>query len=151
MSDVQERVLEIIRNRVDKIGVSEPQIQTSGKNRIVVDLPGFTDVDQAKKLIGETAQLQFKLLPEPDMIQDLINSGLGDGRFITILINRQRSGVQLSWEQAENLLERKIDQIFTPVPELAYQAAAKNIPIIQRPEESMTADQFRDLAKLVLD
>jgi len=85
------------------------------------------------------------------LIQDLINSGIGEGRFIIVLINRQRSGVQLSKEQAENQLERKIDQIFTPVPELAYQAAAKNIPIIQRPEESMTSEQFRDLAKLVLD
>lgn len=60
-SDVQERALEIIRNRIDKIGVTEPLIQKSGTNRIVVDLPGFTDIDQAKKLIGETAQLQFKL------------------------------------------------------------------------------------------
>ncbi len=85
------------------------------------------------------------------LIQDLINSGISQGRFIPVLINRQRSGVQLSWEQAETQLERKIDQIFTPVPELAYQAAAKNIPIIQRPEESMTADQFRDLAKLILN
>jgi SecD/SecF fusion protein len=73
MSDVQDRVLEIIRNRVDKIGVAEPQIQTSGKNRIVVDLPGFTNIEQAKKLIGETAQLQFKLLPDPEDIQTLIN------------------------------------------------------------------------------
>jgi SecD/SecF fusion protein len=72
ISDIQDRVLEIIRNRVDKIGVTEPQIQTSGSNRLVVDLPGFTDINQAKKLIGETAQLQFKLLPEPDEIQALV-------------------------------------------------------------------------------
>ena len=73
VTDVQDRVLEIIRNRVDKIGVTEPQIQTSGTNRIVVDLPGFTDIEQAKKLIGETAQLQFKLIPAPEEIQTLVN------------------------------------------------------------------------------
>jgi len=73
LSDVQDRVLEIIRNRVDKIGVAEPQIQTSGTNRIVVDLPGFTDIEQAKKLIGETAQLQFKLMPSSEEIQALLN------------------------------------------------------------------------------
>jgi protein-export membrane protein SecD len=61
VADVQERALEIIRNRIDKIGVTEPLIQKSGENRIVVDLPGFTDIEQAKKLIGETALLQFKL------------------------------------------------------------------------------------------
>ena len=123
----------------------------------VLDLgPSLTPINSA--VLPKCDKVLICLEPSPAnitqtriLIQDLINSGLGDGRFITILINRQRSGVQLSWEQAENLLERKIDQIFTPVPELAYQAAAKNIPIIQRPEESMTAEQFRDLAKLVLD
>ncbi len=73
IADVQDRVLEIIRNRVDKIGVTEPQIQTSGPDRIVVDLPGFTDIEQAKKLIGETAQLQFKLLPEAAVITAMLN------------------------------------------------------------------------------
>lgn len=85
------------------------------------------------------------------MIQDLINNGIGEGRFIIVLINRQRSGVQLSWEQAENQLERKIDQIFTPVPELAYQAAAINTPMILHAQDSLTAEQFRDLAKLILE
>jgi SecD/SecF fusion protein len=73
-TDLQDRVLEIIRNRVDKIGVTEPQIQTSGTDRIVVDLPGFTDIEQAKKLIGETAQLQFKLLPSPEETQSIISN-----------------------------------------------------------------------------
>lgn len=73
VTDIQERVLEIIRNRVDKIGVTEPQIQTSGNDRIVVDLPGFTNIEQAQKLIGETAQLQFKLLPSPEETQALLN------------------------------------------------------------------------------
>ena len=71
-TDVQDRVLEIIRNRVDKIGVTEPQIQTSGNDRIVVDLPGFTNIEQAQKLIGETAQLQFKLLPTQEETQALL-------------------------------------------------------------------------------
>ena len=85
------------------------------------------------------------------LIQDLINKGIGEGRFVVVLINRQRSGIQLSWEQAENQLERKIDQIFTPVPELAYQAATTYSPMVQRADDSLTADQFRDLAKLILD
>jgi hypothetical protein len=83
-------------------------------------------------------------------MQDLINSGISEGRFITTLINRQRSGVQLSWEQTENQLERKIDQIFTPVPELAYQSAVMKTPMIQRADDTMTADQFRELAQLIL-
>jgi len=64
--DAVDRALEIIRNRIDQFGVTEPVIQKSGEDRIIVDLPGFTDVDRAQKLIGETAQLQFKLLESQD-------------------------------------------------------------------------------------
>jgi len=61
-SDAVDRALEIIRNRIDQFGVTEPIIQKSGGDRIIVELPGFTDTERAQKLIGETAQLQFKLL-----------------------------------------------------------------------------------------
>jgi protein-export membrane protein SecD len=64
--DAVDRALEIIRNRIDQFGVTEPVIQKSGEDRIIVDLPGFTDVDRAQKLIGETAQLQFKLMESQD-------------------------------------------------------------------------------------
>jgi CheY-like chemotaxis protein/MinD-like ATPase involved in chromosome partitioning or flagellar assembly len=123
----------------------------------ILDLgPSLTPINA--QILPECDKILICLEPSPSnvtqtriLIQDLINSGIGDGRFITVLVNRQRSGVQLSREETENQLERKIDQTFTPAPELAYQAAAKNIPIIQRPEESMTKEQFRDLAKLILD
>ncbi len=57
-----DSTLEVIRNRVDKFGVSEPVIQPvtiSGKRAIVVELPGIKDLKEAKKLIGQTAQLEF--------------------------------------------------------------------------------------------
>ncbi|MFV1949793.1 MAG: response regulator [Anaerolineales bacterium] len=124
---------------------------------IVLDLgPSLTPISTS--ILPVCDKILICLEPSPSnvtqtriLIQDLINKGIGEGRFIIVLINRQRSGVQLSWEQAENQLERKIDQIFTPVPELAYQAAATNSPMVQRADDSMTADQFRDLAKLILD
>jgi len=110
------------------------------------------------RVLPECDKILICLEPSPgnitqtkNLIQDLINNGIGEGRFTIVLINRQRSSVQLSWEQAENQLEREIDQIFTPVPEMAYQAAANNTPIVLRPEDSMTKDQFRDLAKSILD
>jgi SecD/SecF fusion protein len=62
-SDVQERSLEIIRNRVDQYGLSEPQIYPSGANRIVADLAGV-DVDDARGLVGGTALLEFKIVAE---------------------------------------------------------------------------------------
>jgi protein-export membrane protein SecD len=60
--DALQRVREIIANRVDQFGVSEPVIQTQGRSRIVVQLPGLQDVERARRLIGTTAQLEFRLV-----------------------------------------------------------------------------------------
>lgn len=57
-----DRALEIIRNRVDEFGVTEPIIQKQGEKRIVVQLPGIKDVDRAISLIGKTALLEFRLV-----------------------------------------------------------------------------------------
>jgi len=124
---------------------------------IIVDLgPSLSPI--VTKVLPECDKILVCLEPSPGnithtraLIQDLINNGIGEGRFIIVLINRQQSGVQLSWEQAENQLERKIDQIFTPVPELAFQAASTNSPMVLRAQDSMTADQFRELAQKILD
>jgi len=64
--DAPERALEIIRNRIDQWGVSEPLIQKQGEDRIVVELPGLEDPERARELIGSTALLEFRLLPEPE-------------------------------------------------------------------------------------
>ena len=58
------RSLEILRNRVDEFGVSEPIIQKQGDRRIIVELAGITDPNRVRKLIGETALLEFKLLKD---------------------------------------------------------------------------------------
>ena len=59
-----EQALETIRNRVDEFGVSEPTIQRASNNNILVQLPGVQDPERAKRLIGRTAQLQFRLVAE---------------------------------------------------------------------------------------
>ncbi|MFH1245426.1 MAG: protein translocase subunit SecD [Candidatus Omnitrophota bacterium] len=62
--DATDRVIEIIRNRIDLFGVSEPLIQKQGKNRIVIQLPGVTDRERALQIIRQTAHLEFKLVNE---------------------------------------------------------------------------------------
>ncbi len=57
--EVTERTLEVLRRRVDAYGVAEPTLQVSGDNRIIIELPGVTDPDEALELIGQTAQLTF--------------------------------------------------------------------------------------------
>ena len=64
--DARERALEIIRNRIDEFGVSEPVIQAQGDSRIVVELPALQDPDRARNLIGKTAQLEFKIVESPE-------------------------------------------------------------------------------------
>lgn len=57
-----DRAIEVIRNRVDQYGVTEPVIQKQGDDRMVVQLPGIEDEEALKSLIGRTALLEFKLV-----------------------------------------------------------------------------------------
>ena len=70
LSDVATREIEdnaikqnltSLRNRVNELGVSEPLVSRQGKNRIVVELPGVQDTAEAKRIIGKTANLEFRL------------------------------------------------------------------------------------------
>lgn len=76
-----DQTLEIIRNRIDQFGVTEPAIVRHGEDEIVVQLPGIKDPERALSLIGQTAQLEFKLLDEDAgldpkrLIHDLVGSG----------------------------------------------------------------------------
>ncbi len=58
-SDSITRAIDIMRQRVDALGVSEPEIQQSGKDQIVVSLPNVTNAEEAARVVGTTAQLQF--------------------------------------------------------------------------------------------
>jgi preprotein translocase subunit SecD len=59
-ANAMKGALEIIKRRIDAYGVSEPEIQIQGDDRISVQLPGVRDVNEAVKLIGQTAQLDFR-------------------------------------------------------------------------------------------
>ena len=52
-------VIDVIRGRINALGLTEPIIQRKGINQIIVELPGLKDIDRAIALIGETAQLTF--------------------------------------------------------------------------------------------
>ena len=60
--------LTTLRNRVNELGVSEPIVQRQGRNRVVVELPGVQDTAEAKRIIGKTANLEFRLEAEPGTI-----------------------------------------------------------------------------------
>ena len=58
-SACMDRSVSIMRSRIDKLGVSEPEIRKQGTNQIVIQLAGVHDVNKAAQIIGTTAQLQF--------------------------------------------------------------------------------------------
>ena len=57
-----KKSIEVIRNRIDEFGVTEPEIVSLGEDRVVVQLPGVKDIERAKELIGKTAKLEFKIV-----------------------------------------------------------------------------------------
>jgi preprotein translocase subunit SecD len=57
---VLKGVIQVLERRVNAYGVSEPIIQARGSDRVIVELPGVKDIEEAKKLIGQTAQLDFR-------------------------------------------------------------------------------------------
>ena len=71
IKDIQAQSLEIIRNRVDQYGLSEPQISPTGDDRIVVELAGVDD-STAKSLVGSTAKLEFKILAESEKFTQVV-------------------------------------------------------------------------------
>jgi preprotein translocase subunit SecD len=58
--------LTTVRNRVNELGVAEPLVQRQGANRIVVELPGVQDTAEAKRILGKTANLEFRLQADVD-------------------------------------------------------------------------------------
>ncbi|KQO42649.1 preprotein translocase subunit SecD [Pseudomonas sp. Leaf83] len=58
--------LTTVRNRVNELGVAEPLVQRQGANRIVVELPGVQDTAEAKRILGKTANLEFRLQADPN-------------------------------------------------------------------------------------
>jgi len=62
MSSAIQASIETIRRRVDAFGTTEPSIQREGRSRVLVQVPGISDVERLKTLIGETGKLEFKLV-----------------------------------------------------------------------------------------
>ncbi len=75
-NDAVSRAIEIIRDRVDRYGVTEPSIQKQGTRRVIVELPGVDDAERVRNLLKGTARLEFRLMAEPEelvrSLQDII-------------------------------------------------------------------------------
>ncbi len=72
-ADAVKRAIEIISNRVNQYGVSEPSIQPQGTRRIIVELPGIAKEEEAKRLLQGRALLEFTLLKDPKFTFKVMN------------------------------------------------------------------------------
>ena len=86
--DAVNRAMEIIRNRVDQYGVSEPSISRQGSRRIIVELPGVAKEEEAKQLLQGTALLEFRLVKDAELTFPIMQ------RIDDVLAKRTQSGVK---------------------------------------------------------
>jgi SecD/SecF fusion protein len=106
--------VEIIRNRIDQFGVSEPVLLQQGKDEIVVQLPGIKDPERAIQLIGRTAQLEFKLVDSQASVDlsSLIAEEIDSGRLKKNFSHRELNVVLkgLIPPGDEVYMEKKVNQ-----------------------------------------
>lgn len=132
--------LEIIRNRIDQFGVSEPVIVRQGNDEIVIQLPGIKDSKRAIKLIGETAQLEFKMVVENNgglNLSGMINKAIQEGK----------------WQRGESLkkLNQALSRQLPPGTEVYFETitdhktnkSIKN-PILVKSQVMMSGDMVAD-------
>ncbi len=62
--DILDQIIEVLRSRIDSLGVAQPVVTKIGGESVLIELPGFLDIERAKRIIGSTASLELKLVIE---------------------------------------------------------------------------------------
>ena len=127
-----DRAMEIVRNRVDQYGVSEPGIQKQGGRRIIVELPGVSKEWEVRQLLQGTALLEFKLLKDPDIVLKVMES-----------IDKSMAGKTAGDTTAA--AQKDTSQIPLPEEQLkAEEQAAKEHPFffLARPNQQGTGEAY---------
>jgi len=154
-----DRGMEIVRNRVDQYGVSEPTIQKLGGSRIIVELPGVTREAEVRQLLQGTALLEFKLLKEPDMayhVMTAIDTYLASSGGVTDSTDTTVSRIPSGTDSA--VAATDTTKISTPEGELSPQEFARKHPFFtlarvsdRMPGEAFVSAEDRDKVRRILD
>jgi SecD/SecF fusion protein len=95
-NDAVLRAIEILRNRIDGMGVGETVIQRQGNDQLIVQLPGVTDRDAALSIIGQVAQLEFKMVEsDPQLVKDALADNIPSGHTLKYVKNDSGNPVLL--------------------------------------------------------
>ncbi len=132
--------LETIRNRIDQFGVAEPSIQRQGTDRVVVQLPGIKNPQQAINLIGRTARLEFKLVDDENMkkinpqklVEDIVKEN-PKAKDDPVILNKLLAGKIPSDDEV--LYQRSVDR------DTGY---VTKIPILLKKTPLLTGDTITD-------
>lgn len=125
-------------------------------SHIILDLgPSLPPKTEAALSVCDNLILVLEPIPHTilrtkALIDDLAEKGFDEDRLIVVLINRIRNEMQLSWTQVQEHLGQSIAVVFTPAPELTYQASKNNIPVVLQQPDSLITQQFGKLSDLVL-
>nr|AFD03206.1 protein-export membrane protein SecD [uncultured bacterium W4-21b] len=160
--DAVDRALEVIRNRIDQFGVSEPVIQKQGKDYIVIQLPGVTDRKRALDIIGKTAHLEFKLVATDEGLLDAALEGdVPEGYELKILKSRDRQEPLLLEKEAVLTGDRLVNATVTfdqtgfgqPVVSLEFdrEGARKFTKVTQEAVRKLKQDGIARRLAIVLD
>jgi SecD/SecF fusion protein len=134
-----DQSLEILRNRIDQFGVAEPVIIRQGEDEIVIQLPGVTDPERALKLLGDTAQLEFKLVAD--------TTGLNLPEMI------HQAKIDKSWQEGENIkkLNRALQNKLPDNTSINFEKEVDKktkketlVPILLENKILMTGDMIKD-------
>lgn len=146
-----DRGMEIVRNRVDQYGVSEPSIQKLGGSRVIVELPGVSKEAEVRQLLQGTALLEFKLLKDPEVAYRVMTE------IDKILAS---SGVvdSTAADSAKTVAASDTSKIATPEGELSPEEFAKKHPFFtvarvseRVPGEAFVASDDKDKVRRILD
>ena len=157
-----DRGMEIVRNRVDQYGVSEPSIQKLGGTRIIVELPGVNKETEVRQLLQGTALLEFKLLKEPEVtyrIAESIDKLLAStAKTDTTLADSLFAGTTATDTARGDSAKADTAKIATPEGELSQEEFARKHPFFsiaiyneQFKGEFLVAEDNKDRVRRILD
>lgn len=145
--DAINRVLEILQNRVDQFGVSEPTIQKQGNRRIIVELAGIQDSERARDLLQSTALLEFILIKSPELTNDMLlridkvikgSDELADLTQETDTINTEDTPVPVSEDKTISVRDLFTDQANQALVDTTDEAVVVDLNLVEdRPFSSL--------------
>jgi len=139
---------EVLRHRVDRLGVAEPLIQPEGENHIMIQLPGLSQAnqDEAKNNIQKAAYLEFRMVhPESEQ---LVKDGIIEPGYEMLVMKRKNPDGTFSMET--NLVQKKLANGLTGKyikRAFANRDPVSNEPVIEFQFDSVGAEKFADLTE----